>query len=217
MNTHKPLSFVVVEGPIGVGKTSLARRLAETLHAHVLLEGADTNPFLERYYEDPRRAALPTQMYFLLQRARQIQDLRQNDLFRAACVADFLLDKDRLFAQLTLQSDELHLYEMMYASLALNAPAPDLVIYLQAPVDVLVARVRKRGHAYERHIDANYLKKISDAYTEFFYRYDQAPLLIVNAAEIDLVNRDEDYTQLLERIRSIRSGRHYFNPSPIAL
>ena len=217
MHTYSQLAHIVVEGPIGVGKTSLAKRLVETFKGEPLLEGADSNPFLERFYQDPKRAALPTQMYFLMQRARQIQALRQTDLFKSTFVSDFLLEKDRLFARLNLDDDELHLYEMMYASLALNAPVPDLVIYLQAPVEVLLTRVRKRGAAYERPIEMSYLKRISEAYADFFYRYDASPLLIVNASDIDLVANDHDYRQLVEHISTIRVGRHYFNPLPIAL
>jgi len=217
VHSNRYLAHIVVEGPIGVGKTSLARRLVETFKGEPLLEGADSNPFLERFYQDPKRAALPTQMYFLMQRARQIQALRQTDLFKSTFVSDFLLDKDRLFARLNLDDDELQLYEMMYASLALDAPVPDLVIYLQAPVEVLLARVRKRGASYERPIEMSYLKRISDAYADFFYRYEASPLLIVNAADIDLVANDRDYRQLVEHIRTLRVGRHYFNPLPIAL
>jgi deoxyadenosine/deoxycytidine kinase len=217
MHDGKSLSHIVVEGPIGVGKTSLARRLAETFDAQLMLEDASSNPFLERFYSDARHAALPTQMYFLLQRARQIQSLRQNQLFTSTVVSDFLLEKDPLFARLTLDEDELALYDMMYQSLALDAPVPDLVVYLQAPVDVLFNRVRKRGSDYERMIDTAYLKRVSDAYAEFFYRYDASALLIVNAADIDLVNNPRDYQQLVDHMRRIRSGRHYLNPLPIAL
>lgn len=217
MHDSNRLSHIVVEGPIGVGKTSLARRLAETFEGELILEDAGSNPFLERFYSDARHAALPTQMYFLLQRARQIQSLRQNQLFTSTFVSDFLLDKDRLFARLTLDEDELALYEMMYQTLSLDAPVPDLVVYLQAPVEVLLARVRKRGANYERMIDAAYLKRISDAYAEFFYRYDASALLIVNAADIDLVNNPRDYQQLVDHMRRTRSGRHYLNPLPIAL
>lgn len=217
MHNHRQLAHIVVEGPIGVGKTSLAKRLVKTFNGEALLEGADSNPFLERFYQDPKRAALPVQMYFLMQRARQIQALRQTDLFKSTFVSDFLLEKDRLFAHLNLDNDELQLYEMMYAHLALDAPVPDLVIYLQAPVEVLLTRVRKRGAAYERPMELSYLKRISDAYADFFYRYDASPLLIVNAADIDLVGNDHDYRQLVEHIRTLPVGRHYFNPLPIAL
>ncbi|MEW6353363.1 MAG: deoxynucleoside kinase [Pseudomonadota bacterium] len=214
---RKDHGYIVVEGPIGVGKTSLAKRLAESLGSSLLLEDARDNPFLERFYLDPRQAALPTQLYFLFQRARQLQELRQSDLFRPLRVADFLLEKDRLFAQLTLDDDELRLYEQVYAQMTPNAPTPDLVIYLQAPVDVLLARVAKRGVSYERYIEAAYLQRLVDAYTEFFYYYSDAPLLIVNAADIDPVHNERDYQALLERVRNVRSGRHYFNPLPVAL
>ena len=209
--------YIVVEGPIGVGKTSLAARLAHSLGASLLLEEAQDNPFLERFYQNPRQAALPTQLYFLFQRARQLGALRQRDLFRPTRVADFLMEKDRLFAELTLDDDELRLYQQVYQQLALDAPPPDLVIYLQAPVEVLLARIHKRGLSHERLIETAYLQRLTDAYTEFFYHYSAAPLLIVNAAEIDPVNNEQDYQQLLERARSVQRGRHYFNPLPVAL
>lgn len=204
--------YIVVEGPIGVGKTSLARRLAQTLEATEVLEGAEENPFLPRFYEDPRNAALPTQLFFLFQRARQLQQLRQSDIFRPRRVADFLFEKDRLFASLNLDDDELALYEQVYDKLVPEVPAPDLVIYLQAPVEVLMHRVARRGVSYEQAIDTAYLADLSDAYTRFFHRYEQAPLLIVNAAEIDLVQGQRSYELLLEQIAGIHSGRHYFNP-----
>jgi deoxyadenosine/deoxycytidine kinase len=209
--------FIVVEGPIGVGKTTLAHRLAETFGSELLLEGADDNPFLERYYEDPRAGALPLQMFFLFQRARQMQDLRQGDMFEPVRVADFMLEKDRLFAEMTLDSDELQLYEQAYALLTMDAPRPDLVIYLQAPVDVLMQRITKRGRRGEEHINSDYLQRVMDGYSRFFYDYDATPLLIVNAAEIDLAESDADYIMLLEQIRDVKRGRHYFNPIPSML
>ena len=204
--------YIVVEGPIGVGKTSLALRLAESLQGDMLLEAAEENPFLERFYDDPRHAALPTQLFFLFQRARQMQELRQSDMFTPVRIADFLMEKDRLFAQLTLDDDELRLYDQVYASLTLDVPQPDLVIYLQAPVEVLQARVQKRGRHFERFVQNQYLQQLNEAYTRFFHYYTASPLLIVNAAEIDLVNNQKDYDILLERIMKMRSGRHYFNP-----
>jgi len=204
--------YIVVEGPIGVGKTSLARRLAQTLGATEVMEGAEENPFLPRFYEDPRSAALPTQLFFLFQRARQLQEMRQSDIFRPRRVSDFLFEKDRLFASLNLDDDELALYEQVYDKLALDVPTPDLVIYLQAPVEVLMHRVARRGVSYEQDIDASYLAGLNDAYMRFFHRYEQAPLLIVNAAEIDLVQGHRSYELLLEQIAGIHSGRHYFNP-----
>jgi deoxyadenosine/deoxycytidine kinase len=215
--TLRELRFVVVEGPIGVGKTTLARRLAETFGSELLLEGVDDNPFLTRFYRDPRQGAFPTQLFFLLQRAEQIQALRQADLFSPVRVSDFLMDKDRLFAQLTLDEEEFKLYEQVYSHLTIDMPVPDLVIYLQAPVEVLLKRIARRGRGYERNLDAQYLQRLSDAYTRFFHYYDEAPLLIVNAAEIDLVDGESDYELLLKRIAEIGPGRHYFNPMPISL
>lgn len=215
--TTKPLDFIVVEGPVGVGKTTLATRLAHSFGSDVLLEGVDENPFLERFYQDPRSAALQTQLFFLFQRARQIQSLRQTDLFRPVRVADFILEKDRLFAELTLDEDEFKLYQQVYAHLTIDAPQPDLVVYLQAPVDVLSRRVAKRGRQYERMISEEYLQRIVESYTRFFHDYAQSPILIVNAAEIDFANNEADYQLLLEQIRKVRSGRHYFNPTPFNL
>ncbi len=204
--------YIVVEGPIGVGKTSLAHRLAASFESDLILEGAGENPFLERFYQDPRSGALPAQLFFLFQRVRQIQAMRQADLFQPVRVADFLMEKDRLFAGLTLDVEELKLYDQVYSHLAIDIPVPDLVIYLQAPVDVLMKRIARRGIRYERRIDAAYLRRLSEAYARMFLDYDAAPVLIVNAAHIDLVENEDDYRALLEQIRTTRSGRHYFNP-----
>ncbi|NIP72623.1 MAG: deoxynucleoside kinase [Gammaproteobacteria bacterium] len=217
MNNHNDRRFIVVEGPIGVGKTSLARRLAETYGSELLLEDAERNPFLERFYRNPRQGALPAQLFFLFQRAQQMQELRQGDMFAPVRVADFLIEKDRLFAEITLDRDELELYEQVYGRLTIDAPCPDLVIYLQAPVEVLRQRIARRAIPHEQLMDAAYLSRLAEAYTRFFHDYTEAPLLIVNAAQIDLVASDEDFNQLLEYIRRVRTGRHYFNPIPIAL
>jgi len=209
--------YIVVEGPIGVGKTSLARRLAATYGCDLILEDASDNPFLERFYRNPQQAALPTQLYFLFQRARQLQELRQGDIFRPVRVVDYLIEKDRLFAELNLDDDELRLYEQVYQQLTLEAPRPDLVIYLQAPADILMRRISKRGRSYERLIESLYLQRVVEAYTRFFYNYTMSPLLIINAARFDPIGNEQDYQSLLDRIDSVDRGRHYFNPEAFAL
>lgn len=207
------LRYLAIDGPIGVGKTTLARVLADALGGELVLEEAHANPFLERFYQDPKGAALPTQLTFLLQRSRQAQQLRQADMFAPVRIADFVLDKDRLFARLTLDADEYALYEQLYERLAMDAPVPDLVIYLQARVEVLQERIARRGIACEQRIDRGYLAQLSDAYSRFFHFYDAGPLLIVNNETLDVANRSEDLEALLGRIRRIRHGRHYFNPA----
>jgi deoxyadenosine/deoxycytidine kinase len=207
-----PQRYLVVEGPIGVGKTSLARKLATTLGAHTVLEQADENPFLERFYRNPRAAALPAQLYFLFQRAQQQQALRQQDLFASQLVADYLLAKDDLFARLTLDEEEYRLYRQVYDRLAIDAPAPDLVIYLQAPVDVLLDRIARRGVPHENLIDRAYLTRLNQSYARFFHDYDASPVLIVNAATIDPIGNEPDYAELLAQVGRTTRGRHYYNP-----
>lgn len=209
--------FIVIEGPIGVGKTSLAKRLAKSFASELILERAEENPFLERFYRNRRHAALPTQLFFLFQRARQIEQIRQADLFSPVRIADFLIDKDRLFAELNLDANELALYDQVAATLELDPPKPDLVVYLQAPASVLLRRIASRGIGYEQSIDEAYLERLGDAYARFFYDFDAAPLLIVNAASIDPIHREADYQELLQMILRIRHGRHYYNPAAEAL
>lgn len=204
--------FIVVEGPIGVGKTSLAKRMAQQMGGELVLEQADDNPFLERFYRNPKAGALPAQLFFLFQRARQLESLNQQDLFAPLRVGDYLLDKDRLFARLTLDNQEYGLYEQVYDKLAIAAPVPDLVIYLQAPVDVLLERIARRGIRYEQQIERAYLEKLLEAYARYFHEYSASPLLIVNAAQVDFVNNDRDYEQLIEQVLRTKRGRHYFNP-----
>ncbi len=215
MASRRQPGYIVVEGPIGVGKTTLARRLAHAFQSDLLLEQAEENPFLPRFYRDPDNAAFQTQLFFLFQRAQQIQSLRQGDLFKPAQIVDFLIDKDRLFASLTLNADELDLYQQVYDKMIPAAPQPDLVIYLQAPVEVLLQRIRTRAIDYEQLIDEQYLQRVAEAYVDFFFNYDRSPLLIVNTAAINLAEGDADFNLLLERIREMPSGRYYFNPGAI--
>jgi len=210
---RKPPAFIAVEGSIGVGKTTLAKKLAASFNYTVLLEEAEENPFLEKFYQRRTQGALATQLFFLFQRAQKIQDMRQTDIFEPARVTDFLIEKDPLFAKINLDRDEYKLYDKVYKQLTIDAPKPDLVLYLQASTDVLLSRIENRGLAMERNIDRGYLERLNEVYSEFFLYYDDAPLLIVNASEIDLANSAADYKDLVNYLLDIRSGRHYFNPT----
>jgi deoxyadenosine/deoxycytidine kinase len=203
--------YVVVEGPIGAGKTSLARVLAQHAGGEELFERPEDNPFLERFYADMPRFALATQLTFLLQRADQLAGIGQFDMFRRLTVADFLLDKDPLFARLNLTDAEYGLYEKVYAHLKPQTPTPDLVIYLQAPVDTLIERVHRRGVNFERRISAQYLSRLADAYSRYFYAYEAAPLLIVNSERLNFVDDEGHVKLLLARIASMRGRREFFN------
>ena len=213
MQTPLP-NYIVIEGPIGVGKSSLTTRLAEDFESELILEQIDDNPFLEQFYQRPREAALSTQLYFLMNRAKQIQHLRQGNIFTHSKVSDYLIEKDQLFAQVTLTPTEFDLYLQVYDHMMVESPKPDLVVYLQAPVSTLLERIRKRGRNFERFIEANYLEQLNEAYADYFYHYQDAPLLIVNASDIDFINNDRDYEQLKSQILNTTSGRRYFNPLP---
>ena len=212
-----PWNYIVVEGVIGVGKTSLCRLLGESLGARTNLEVVEENPFLDRFYEDRTGQAFVTQIFFLLSRFRQQQQLGQGDLFAERVVSDYLFAKDRLFAELNLDADEFALYEQLADKLAVEAPTPDLVIDLQASVDVLFERIARRGVGFERTIDRKYLEQLADVYARFFHAYNDGPLLIVNASQIDPVNNDSDYEQLFRQIERTTGGRHFFNPTAAAL
>lgn len=210
--------YIAVEGPIGVGKTTLAKRLAQSFNYETLLERSEENPFLDRFYHNPKQHALATQLFFLFQRAQQMQQLRQDDMFEPVRVADFLMEKDKLFARQNLDGDEFKLYQNVYEHLTINSPVPDLVIYLQAPVEVLMGRIQTRGIPSEQLIEERYLVNLINSYTEFFHYYDKSTLLMVNCSEVDFVNNDEDYELLFNHILTMRKGsRNYFNPRPSLL
>ena len=203
---------IAIEGPLGIGKTTLTQRLADSFNAETVLEEPDENPFLERFYQDRDKNALPTQLYFLFQRIQQLEELRQGDIFQKVHISDFMIDKDPLFARVNLDDDEYRLYERVYKSVIIDLPKPDLVIYLQAPTKTLYTRIKKRGNQIERFISSSYLNQLNEAYAQFFHYYNDTPLLIVNTARINLAHNDADYQNLLTYIAQPHSGRHYYNP-----
>ncbi|MBI3068387.1 MAG: deoxynucleoside kinase [Betaproteobacteria bacterium] len=211
MKLPEKFRYIVIEGPIGVGKTTLARLMAERCGSNAMLEDPDANPFLSGFYEDSGRYALPTQLFFLFQRINRVRALNQRDLFARVTVADFMLEKDPLFARLTLNDDELRLYQQLYGQLKPQAPDPDLVIYLQASPETLIERVRRRGVSYERNISGDYLYRLAETYTRFFYQYHAAPVLIVNSENLNFVDQPGDFDLLLQRVAGMRGPREFFS------
>ena len=213
MSIFNKYPYIVVEGPIGSGKTTLAKLLADKFSVQLLSEKAEANPFLPRFYQDAQRYALPTQLFFLFQRSRQIADMTQRDLFSAPTVADFFLEKDPLFARLNLDDEEYALYHQIYTHLQLKSPKPDLVIYLQTPIDELAERIEERNISYEQEIPREYIERLADAYSEFFHSYDTSPVLIVNNEKLNIIKDESALNLLVNRITQIKGSREYFNPN----
>ena len=212
MTEPKTPRYIAIEGPIGVGKSSLAKILAQKYASRLVKEEVAGNPFLERFYENPRKFAFQTQLFFLLSRYRQQRELAQGDLFEAGLVCDYILAKDKIFALINLEDDEISLYESIYKLLVSTLPKPDLVIYLQARPEVLLSRVRKRGIAYERNISLDYLRTLSDAYNEYFFHYNETPLLVVNTSDIDFVESPRDLEHLVREVKSVKRGTQHYIP-----
>ncbi|HEY0562472.1 MAG TPA: deoxynucleoside kinase [Methylophilus sp.] len=212
MSIFNQFPYIVIEGPIGSGKTTLARMLSEKFSVELLSEKAEANPFLPRFYQDAQRYALPTQLFFLFQRSRQIADMTQRDMFAKPTVADFFLEKDPLFARLNLDDEEYALYHQIYTHLQLKSPKPDLVIYLQTPIDELADRIQERNVSYEQEIPLEYIERLADAYSEFFHSYEASPVLIVNNEKLNIIKDEAALELLVKRIGQIKSSREYFHP-----
>ena len=206
--------YIVVEGPIGVGKSSLANILSERMQARRVMEVVEENPFLANFYQDKQKFAFQTQLFFLLSRYKQQQELFQQDLFANVTVSDYLFAKDRIFACLTLDPNELSLYDRVFEALGTRVAKPDLVIYLQARIDVLLQRIKRRGREFERKFDPQYLEDLCRAYNEFFFHYTETPLLVINTSDIDFVNNEEDLANLLRVIKQMKKGVHHYIPLP---
>lgn len=211
MTRPLPWRHIAVEGPIGVGKTSLTGLLAKHFRGTKILEDVD-NPFLDEFYKDKRGAAFRTELFFLLSRYDQQRGIAQRDLFTSLIIADYSFPKSKIFAYLTLDDSELMIYNRLYGLLRENVPKPELVIYLQATLDTLFKRIKRRGRAYEKSISPQYLQEVSEAYSHYFYRYDETPLLVVNTNDIDFVNTPEHFDQLVEQIRNAQKGTQYYVP-----
>ena len=209
--------FIAVEGPVGSGKTSLARRIAEHVNGKLILEEPEKNPFLENFYKDPRSNALPTELSFLFQRSKLLEGINQEELFSSQSITDFLFDKDIIFTELNLTQEEIELFHKVKRSLSIKPPEPDLVIYLQAPVDVLMTRIKMRSPSIDRSIDKDYLEKLADSYAKFFYHYDNAPVLVVNAESIDPIHNENHFNMLFTELVSVKKGHHFFNNTPSVL
>jgi deoxyadenosine/deoxycytidine kinase len=213
MTIFNKYPYIVVEGPIGSGKTTLAKMLVDKFPVDYLSEKAETNPFLPRFYQDAQRYGLPTQLFFLFQRANQIKDLSQRDMFAKPIVADFFLEKDPIFARLNLDDEEYALYHQIYQHLQIKAPKPDLVIYLQTPIDALMERIEERSISYEQEIPREYIERLANAYSEFFHSYDASPVLIVNNEKLNILKNKSAFDLLLNRIEQIKGQREFFNPN----
>ncbi|HSG92631.1 MAG TPA: deoxynucleoside kinase [Methylotenera sp.] len=213
MSIFNKYPYIVVEGPIGCGKTTLAKMLADQFPVDYLSEKAETNPFLPRFYQDAQRYGLPTQLFFLFQRANQIKDLSQRDMFAKPIVADFFLEKDPIFARMNLDDEEYALYHQIYQHLQIKAPKPDLVIYLQTPIDALMERIEERSISYEQEIPREYIERLANAYSEFFHSYNASPVLIVNNEKLNILKNKSAFDLLLSRIEQIKGQREFFNPN----
>lgn len=205
-------SYIVIEGPLGVGKTSLALMLAEKINAETLLENIEENPFLTSFYQDPTKFAFQTQIYFLLRRYQHASEINQMGLFKRGLISDYLFEKDRIFARTNLKDDEFWLYEQLFQILKKRMTPPDLVIFLQAKTEVLMERIRRRDRKYERSIGYKYLERINQAFNDFFFHFNDCPLLVVNASEIDFVHVPEDFEDLVAQISKVKSGTQYYVP-----
>ena len=204
--------YIVIEGPLGVGKTSLAQMLAEKMNGQTLMEDVEENPFLVNFYQDPQKYGFQTQIFFLLRRYKQAQAIGQMDLFNRVVISDYLFDKDRIFAQVNLDDNEFWLYEQLFQILRKRLTPPDLVLFLQANTDVLMERIKKRNRKYERSINFKYLEKVNRAFNDFFFHYSDCPLLVVNASEIDFVHVPEDFENLVDQVKKMKSGIQYYVP-----